>query len=325
MKTHWKISIVCFQLLLVLGCSLGTQATVKTDQFDEGTAAYQAGNYQKALELFKPFAEQGDAKAQYNLGIMYGYGRGVPQNNKEAVKWYRKAAEQGYVLAQYNLGIMYGYGRGVPQNNKEAVKWYRKAAEQGLAIAQYNLGIMYGYGRGVPQNNKEAVKWYRKAAEQGLAIAQYNFEPGGVEISFDPGWGFNGAVGYDMGEIRVEGEIGFRLFDVDEITVFPFPPISVSDDVTALTFMVNGYYDMETPNSPWTPYVGFGLGFLDISIDITGGGSFSETEFAYQGMLGLGYESSPNTVLTAGYRFFGFTDNDGAFIHELNLGARFMF
>ena len=152
-----------------------------------------------------------------------------------------------------------------------------------------------------------------------------DFEPGGVEISFDPGWGLNGAVGYDMGEIRVEGEIGFRLFDVDEITVFPSPPISVSDDVTALTFMVNGYYDMETPNSPWTPYVGFGLGFLDISIDITGGGSFSETEFAYQGMLGLGYESSPNTVLTAGYRFFGFTDNDGAFIHELNLGARFMF
>jgi len=67
MKTHWKISIVCFQLLLVLGCSLGTQATVKTDQFDEGTAAYQAGNYQKALELFKPFAEQGDAKAQNTI------------------------------------------------------------------------------------------------------------------------------------------------------------------------------------------------------------------------------------------------------------------
>ncbi len=184
MKTHWKISIVCFQLLLVLGCSLGTQATVKTDQFDEGTAAYQAGNYQKALELFKPFAEQGDAKAQYNLGIMYGYGRGVPQNNKEAVKWYRKAAEQGYVLAQYNLGIMYGYGRGVPQNNKEAVKWYRKAAEQGLAIAQSNLGIMYENGHGVPRDYTEAIKWYRKAAEQGLAIAQYNL---GIMYGFGKG------------------------------------------------------------------------------------------------------------------------------------------
>ena len=160
MKTHWKISIVCFQLLLVLGCSLGTQATVKTDQFDEGTAAYQAGNYQKALELFKPFAEQGDAKAQYNLGIMYGYGRGVPRDYTEAIKWYRKAAEQGYVLAQYNLGIMYGYGRGVPQNNKEAVKWYRKAAEQGLAIAQYNLGLGYDKGKGVPQDYVLAYKWF---------------------------------------------------------------------------------------------------------------------------------------------------------------------
>jgi len=125
----------------------------------------------------------------------------------------------------------------------------------------------------------------------------------GDELSFDPGFGFIGAVGYDMGEIRVEGEIGFRIFDFDEATIggFTFP---VDGDITALTFMINGYYDMEMPNSPLTPYVGFGLGFLDFELDATGGGSISETEFAYQVMLGLGYEISPNTVLTGGYRFF---------------------
>jgi TPR repeat protein len=120
-------------------------------------------------------AEQGDAKAQYNLGFMYDYGRGFPENNIEAVKWYRKAAEQGHAKAQYNLGIMYRMGWGVPQNDDaEAVKWYRMAAEQGHAKAQYILGVMYDNGWGVPENDAEAVKWWRKAAEQGHADAQFS-------------------------------------------------------------------------------------------------------------------------------------------------------
>jgi TPR repeat protein len=49
------------------------------------------------------------------------------------VKWYRLAAEQGINKAQYNLGIMYDDGQGVPQDYAEAVKWYRLAAEQGNA------------------------------------------------------------------------------------------------------------------------------------------------------------------------------------------------
>ena len=52
-------------------------------------------------------ANQGAAYAQYNLGVMYDNGMGVPENDAEAVKWYRKAADQGYAEAQSNLGIMY--------------------------------------------------------------------------------------------------------------------------------------------------------------------------------------------------------------------------
>tara|TARA_R110000765_G_scaffold324976_2_gene416497 strand:+ start:916 stop:1131 length:216 start_codon:yes stop_codon:yes gene_type:complete len=61
----------------------------------------------------------------------------------ETVSWYRLAAEQGDADAQYNLGIMYDTGRGVPENDAEAVRWYRLAAEQGDANAQFNLGGMY--------------------------------------------------------------------------------------------------------------------------------------------------------------------------------------
>jgi uncharacterized protein len=117
-------------------------------------------------------AGQGDAREQYNLGLMYDTGRGVPKDYKEAVTWWRKAAEQGDARAQTNLGLMYDNGRGVPQDYKEAVKWYRKAAEQGDSGAQFSLGLRYDNGTGVAQDYKEAVKWYRKAAEQGNSLAQ---------------------------------------------------------------------------------------------------------------------------------------------------------
>ena len=102
---------------------------------------------------------------------------------KEAVKWSRKAAEQGDAEAQFNLGIMYHNGQGVPQDHAEAARWYRKAAEQGDADAQFNLGLMYHNGQGVPQDHAEAARWSRKAAEQGHAGAQFNL---GVQVRHRP-------------------------------------------------------------------------------------------------------------------------------------------
>ncbi len=68
---------------------------------------------------------------------MYDNGQGVPQDYAEAVKWYRMAAEQGDAKAQSNLGFMYDNGQGVPQDYAEAAKWFRLAAEQGDADAQF--------------------------------------------------------------------------------------------------------------------------------------------------------------------------------------------
>jgi TPR repeat protein len=128
----------------------------------------------EAVKWCRKAAEQGYAKAQFNLGVCYSSGLGVPKDAAEAVKWYRKAAEQGYVDAQYNMGVCYYKGEGVAKNDVEAVMWFRNAAEQGYAKAQYNLGICYAKGEGVAKNDAEAVKWYRKAAEQGDVDAQYD-------------------------------------------------------------------------------------------------------------------------------------------------------
>ena len=135
------------------------------------------------LNETRRLAEQGDARAQNNLGVRYANGRGVPQNDAEAVKWYRLAAEQGDARAQNNLGAMYANGEGVPQNDAEAVKWFRLAAEQGDARAQNNLGVRYANGRGVPQNDARAYLWFSMAAAQGLEGATENREKASKKLS----------------------------------------------------------------------------------------------------------------------------------------------
>jgi len=137
--------------------------------------AYAAGDYATAYKEFKILAEQGDATAQFSLGMMYHNGEGVVQNYKEAMKWFRLAVEQGHTKAQHNLGWMYYIGEGVVQDYKEAMKWFRLSAEQGTegtVRSQYNLGVMYENGEGVIQDYKEAVKWYHLAAEQGDVTSQ---------------------------------------------------------------------------------------------------------------------------------------------------------
>ena len=152
--------------LAVVGALLFSAGSAWAD-FDDSVEAYNSGDYATALQEFQPLAEQGDAKAQFNLGFMYDNGKGVPENDAEAAKWYRKAAEQGDVMAQYSLGGMYFRGEGVSQNFTEAVKWFRKAAEQGDAYAQVNLGFMYGTGEGVPMNYVKAYMWYSLSKAQG--------------------------------------------------------------------------------------------------------------------------------------------------------------
>jgi len=130
--------------------------------YEQLSARYHAVKRNR-LEYFKA-AEQGDAVAQYNLGVLYHEGHGVPQDDAQALAWWRKAAEQGDVAAQYNLGRLYYDGHGVLQDYTEAALWWRKAAERGDAATQFSLGGLYYSGQGVPQDYAEAYFWYGLAA-----------------------------------------------------------------------------------------------------------------------------------------------------------------
>jgi uncharacterized protein len=102
---------------------------------EDAAVAYKRGSYAKALKLFIPHAEQGDAEAQFFLGIMYRFGHGVPRDHAEAARWYRLAAEQGNPSPQFSLGVMYAKGMGVPQDYVLAHKWFNLAEAAGHEYA----------------------------------------------------------------------------------------------------------------------------------------------------------------------------------------------
>lgn len=133
---------------------------------EDGVTAAQHRRYAKALKLLRPLAEHGQAVAQYNLGVMYYDGEGVPQEFAIAAAWFRKAAEQGQSAAEFNLGMMCFQGEGLPQNYGEAATWLAKAADQGDPDAQHQLAMMYVYGQGVPQDLVRAHMWLNLAASR---------------------------------------------------------------------------------------------------------------------------------------------------------------
>jgi hypothetical protein len=158
-------------VIAALVIALASSAGVFADPLEDGIVAYHNKDYAKAVELWKPLADIGDAAAQYQLGSLYAEGRGVEQNDAIAAVWFQRAAEQGDAAAQYNLAASYAEGLGVIKDDAEAAKWFRRAADQRMGFAQLNLGMLYAAGRGVPQDNVEALKW--------IELAVYSLPPGG--------------------------------------------------------------------------------------------------------------------------------------------------
>ena len=142
--------------------------------FEAGKDAYNAGDYETAYKEWKALAEQGHTKAQIHVYMMYSFGEGVTQDDKEAMKWLRLAVEQGDARAQLELGAVYKAGLIVTRDFKEAMKWIRLAAEQGYADAQFALGQMHLKGQGVTQDYIIANMWFNIAANSAANSAARN-------------------------------------------------------------------------------------------------------------------------------------------------------
>ena len=119
-----KLATICLTIAVLLGSAGGSWSA----DFLKGLAAAESGDFATALREWTPLAKQGDADAQFNLGLMYSTGQGVPQDDKTAVKWFTLAAKQGGASAQGNLGAMYAFGKGVLKDYVYAHMWGNIAA-----------------------------------------------------------------------------------------------------------------------------------------------------------------------------------------------------
>ena len=124
-------------------------------------------NLEIAVQWFERAAAKGLAPAMYRLGSLYEKGTGVKKDLEKARQLYIAGADKGNAKAVHNLAVLYAEGIDGKPDYRTASQWFRKAADKGVADSQYNLGILYARGIGVDQNLAESYKWFALAAQQG--------------------------------------------------------------------------------------------------------------------------------------------------------------
>ena len=130
------IATLCLTLtVLLVSAAMSASEVIIEDNaiasFRRGLTAYNEGDYATALREWRPLAQQGDADAQNNLGVLFLKGQGVPKHYEKAVVLFRLSAKQGNSTAQSYLGGMYGLGQGVKKNLVTAYIWASLGAYNG--------------------------------------------------------------------------------------------------------------------------------------------------------------------------------------------------
>ena len=195
-------------MLVLLLLTPNINQTIASDgvTISKGIAAFESGDYKKALSIFRPLAEANDANAQFYMGWMYDEGNGVTENDQEALKWYEKSAKSGNESAAKAAKLIrdainsaskesaYTDSKVIAEikpskepksekqvvselskwksfmiskNYDEALKIIQPLASKGYSEAQYGLGLMYSRGAGVEMDLNKAFTLFSNAAKQG--------------------------------------------------------------------------------------------------------------------------------------------------------------
>lgn len=157
---------------------------------DGGEAQFQLGraylrgegvpkDVEKALELMKSAAAQGNTEALGGVGYFYSNGIAVPKDDKQATEWFRKGAEKGSAKAQLNLGKTLLSNKKESDSKdsdpilQEALQWIKKAADQGLPEAGLTYARILFYGDyGTSKDYEKAIDYLKPGCETGIADAQ---------------------------------------------------------------------------------------------------------------------------------------------------------
>ena len=167
---HWRNVLAALAFApVVLGVAVAARADV-----GQGWQAYEQGDYATALEIWTDTAKQGDAVAQYNVGVLYDEGAGVGRDVAAALDWWTKAADQGHLMAQHNLAMLL-IEEGGTQNLRKAAYWLKRASAEEFYRSQYSLAKLYSEGLGVEQDINRSLYLFLRSAIK--ALISENFSP----------------------------------------------------------------------------------------------------------------------------------------------------
>ena len=161
------------QISIVIVCAV-LSSNSQAGDYERGFEALASKDYRKAAYYLSLFASNGDARAQYNMGIMYRDGLGVVRDPRVALSWLLYASAQGHMLANYASGLLMRDGPEVVQDSERALHHLGEAAFLGHALAPLEIGNMYFVGTHVVKNHTLAFVWWSLSAERNGPGAQAN-------------------------------------------------------------------------------------------------------------------------------------------------------
>lgn len=159
-------------VLLFMGLSAIVYGQQESSKYNLAVSAYETGKFPEAEQLWGELAAEGNANAQYALGIMHLKKEARVSADATAFQYLVEAAKQQHVASMFNLGVAYWEGRGVSRQTEKAANWWEAAAEKNDPGAQYNLGLAYYIGEGRTQSTGAALHWIQLAADNGHPQAQ---------------------------------------------------------------------------------------------------------------------------------------------------------
>jgi TPR repeat protein len=182
--------------------------------------AFLNGRYEEAIAIWLPLANDGDASAQFNIGVMYAHGLGVDRDMEIAMNWWGNAARQLHVRAAHNLALAMLAGEPIVDGQPAVadytaiLRYLKIGADAGYANSEYTLGKLYAEGVGIEKDERRAAELYLSASIKGFARAQYNLGKvyrDGVGMSKDEGLSmFWFAEAAERGHARAQDRMGDR-------------------------------------------------------------------------------------------------------------------
>lgn len=119
------------RMLVAAALAAGLTASAVAGPWEDGMAAYEAGNHAGAIAIIRPLADDGDARAQFQVGLMYAQGEGVPQDDAEWLRWLQLSVDLGYARALTELALVHVDGVHLPKDWPRAHMYFNLAIEYG--------------------------------------------------------------------------------------------------------------------------------------------------------------------------------------------------